>query len=191
MEEYDYTGNELQSAGEAETEQIERQKSTNFENGFTKVENKLFFRGRYLSQDARWVYVTLCHFRNGKTQLCNPNLDTLMERTDLRREDLCNALSELEHFHWIGKKPKRFGGSTSYTIGWPVVPEYDGGERVGLAADQTRPTKEEADRWQQWLKDKKPKKRKWSDIVNKDVKDDVNEIENRSGATIREEDIPF
>lgn len=115
--------------------------------GFTKADNRLFWQGVHLTSDAKWVYLTLVSFRNSKTKATFPSYDKLMERSGLTRVRVSRAIAELEHFHWIGKE-KRFNESNRYDLTYPERYVNNAlGEQVGLADDQTCPTKVEAEQW--------------------------------------------
>jgi hypothetical protein len=101
---------------------------------FTRVPNQMFDRGRYLTVKAKWVFATLCSFRNSKTGATFPSYPKIIERSGINRnDDISKALDELEEFGWL-KRTHRFNESNWYDLSMPVV---------------MRPTKEEAKYWKQ------------------------------------------
>jgi hypothetical protein len=112
------------------------------------------------------AYLSLKSFQNEATKLCYPSYNTIIDRSNLSRGELANALAELEEFSWITKK-KRFGGSTFYTLCTPIVFQLDeDGEREGLAPDQTCPSEQQAASWLVRLKRKKRRRRTgWAETV--------------------------
>ncbi|HEX9929506.1 MAG TPA: helix-turn-helix domain-containing protein [Pyrinomonadaceae bacterium] len=117
---------------------------------FVKVSALLFNQGRYLTTQAKWVYATLRSFTNNETDLTFPSYNKIQERSNLNRVAVANALEELEKFHWI-KRENRFKQTNNYIMSPPIRRNADGTE----AEDQTCPTKEEAAKWKNNLRNKR------------------------------------
>lgn len=133
--------------------------------GFTKADNRLFWQGRYLTTNAKWIHVTLQSFENSETGATFPSYDAIVARTNLRREKIAEGLRELERFCWITKR-KKFSKSTHYYVTHPV--RYEDKVQTILMADQTYPTKEQTVTWAKKIRDeqkakdaKRAKKRGW------------------------------
>jgi hypothetical protein len=86
---------------------------------FRPVPMYLFEQGGNLTADAKLVYIVLLSFKNDATGLCCPSYESLMERTSLSRVRVSQALNELVHFYWVGKR-RKFSGVTHYMVGRPV-----------------------------------------------------------------------
>jgi DNA-binding transcriptional MocR family regulator len=70
---------------------------------------------RGLRFHARWLFVALMYYRNGKTGNAFPSYDTLSEFTGLSRNMISKCLRELESAGWISLK-RRFNATTIYTL---------------------------------------------------------------------------
>jgi hypothetical protein len=70
---------------------------------------------RKLRFHARWLFVALMYYRNGKTGNAFPSYDTLRGLTGLSRNMISKCLRELEDAGWISLK-KRCNASTIYTL---------------------------------------------------------------------------
>lgn len=154
--------------------------------GWTQVDNRLFWQGRYLTSDAKWVYATIRSFMNNDTGKMFPSYDAILERSGMTKPRLAAAQRELEHFYWITKR-KRFSKSTIYKLSFPARVRPD----KSLVADQTVPTKAEAVAWAMRLREE----RKAKDAKRK-TKHGWHEareaIERKRAAEMEEEDsIPF
>lgn len=90
---------------------------------FTRVDNYLFEQGRYLTPEAKLVYVVLCSYRNNKTGKTFPSYEKIQERSGLGRNKIAAALRELEYFYWISRN-KAFTSSNHYYLSNPVDTEY-------------------------------------------------------------------
>lgn len=133
--------------------------------GFTKADNRLFWQGRYLTTNAKWIHVTLQSFENSETGATFPSYDAIVARTNLRREKIAEGLRELERFYWITKR-KKFSKSTHYYVNYPT--RWQDKSQGLLAPDQTCPTKQEAAEWAKKIRDeqkakdaRRAKKRGW------------------------------
>src|ERR1051326_4217935 len=102
---------------------------------FTKVENYIFQEGRYLTPNAKLVYIVLCSFRNNKTGKTFPSYGKIMEKSGLGRNKVADALYELERFYWITRK-KVFIGGNHYSLQYPW--------NVQRGLSRECPTKDEA-----------------------------------------------
>lgn len=80
----------------------------------------LYERGKYLSADAKLVYIVLISFKRDANGLCCPSYESLMERTSLSRDRLRKALNELDRFGWI-KRMNIVGSSNHYEVVQPPV----------------------------------------------------------------------
>jgi hypothetical protein len=117
-----------------------RQKQGFFgQNGsFTKVSNRLFSQGRFLTAEAKVLYITLLSYRNEVTLDCFPSYEKISERSNLSRPAIAKAIAELERFGWIDKW-RRYNKSTEYFIQWP------GGKDDVLG--EPCPSKAQAEQW--------------------------------------------
>lgn len=167
----------------------EKRNPKNWEEAFTKIENRIFTQGRFLTSDAKVAYMTLKSFQNSESGLCFPSYDKIIERSNLSRPKLSLALAELEQFRWI-KKTKRFSGSTHYELTHPLVYLLDAyGIRVGIRPDQTCPTGSEADEWRRQMKAKRRKPGKsWKATVKSESRW-IEEQEKRN--FLDDDNIPF
>jgi DNA-binding MarR family transcriptional regulator len=77
---------------------------------------------RKLRFHARWLFVALMYYRNGKTGSAFPSYDTLRELTGLSRNMISKCLKELESAGWISLK-RRFNATTIYTLNFPALGE--------------------------------------------------------------------
>jgi hypothetical protein len=145
---------------------------------FAKVPMELFYEGRYLSLKAKWVYATLVSFKNGKTGRTFPSYNAIMKRSGInRRQDIADALEELEHFNWI-TKTRHFSKANDYFVGGcPVTNLHDGTKFRPL-----RPTKSEADIW-------KSRNRKRSTQFNEFILDRTSKVTEQEDEWA--EEIPF
>lgn len=100
-----------------------------------------YVRGRYLSKDAKWLYVTLKSFENNKTKLIFPKQETIQEVGNLGKNAITKALKELESFGWI-KRIKTKGQSTTYQLLEPTNPMGDFEETIVQI-----PSREAAIKW--------------------------------------------
>lgn len=75
-------------------------------------------RKRKLRFHARWLFVALMYYRNGKTGNAFPSYDTLHELTGIHRNMISKCLRELESAGWISLK-RRFNRTTVYTLNFP------------------------------------------------------------------------
>jgi hypothetical protein len=113
---------------------------------FTKVDNYIFEEGRYLTPNAKLVYIVLLSFRNNKTGKTFPSYDKIMAKSGLSRNKVAAALNELEYFLWISRK-KVFIGGNHYYVAYPADKEYK------LITEW--PSKEVAKEYAQKVKDNK------------------------------------
>ncbi|MDT7807997.1 MAG: Helix-turn-helix domain [Acidobacteriota bacterium] len=118
------------------------------EGTFTRVDNYIFKEGKFLTAEAKLVYVVLCSYRNNKTGKTCPSYDKIRDRSGLSRNKVAAALNELEHFHWVSRK-KVFKGGNHYHVSWPVDNEYK--------LPSTCPTEQAAKQYAQMIKDTKPR----------------------------------
>lgn len=127
---------------------------------FAKVPMELFYEGRHLSLEAKWVYATLVSFKNNKTGKTFPSYEAIMKRSGItRRQTIADALKELEHFNWIIRR-KKVGKSNSYFVGeCPVERTTDA---FALNFRPLRPTQAEAESWKA---SKRRQNDKWSEYV--------------------------
>jgi DNA-binding transcriptional MocR family regulator len=79
-------------------------------------------RKRKLRFHARWLFVALMYYRNGKTGNAFPSYDTLRELTGLSRNMISKCLRELESAGWISLK-RRFNATTVYTLNFSASEE--------------------------------------------------------------------
>lgn len=142
-------------------------KKTKVVGGWTQLDNRLFWQGRYLTANAKWVYATLRSFKNNDTGKTFPSYDAIVERSGLSRPKVAEGLRELEKFSWIAKS-KRFSKSTNYNLSYPAV--WQDKSQGVLTPDQTCPTKEQASTWanrlrsERKIKDaRRKKKRGWQE----------------------------
>jgi DNA-binding transcriptional regulator GbsR (MarR family) len=155
--------------------------------GWTKLENRLFWQGRYLTANAKWIYATLRSFMNNDTGRTFPSYDAIVERSGLSRPKVAEGLRELEYFNWIAKH-KRFSKSTNYTVSYPI--RFLDKSKGLLHPDQTSPTKEEAVAWASELREKrkaKDERRK----IKRGWKQAREAIEKKRITEMEEDDIPF
>ena len=115
---------------------------------FTKVENYLFEEGKYLTGDAKLVYVVLCSFRNNKSGRIYPSYEKIVDRSGICRNRVAAALNELEAFRWMTRK-KAFKGGNQYDLWYPwnVKPDLP----------KEWPTKEEAKHYDKMIRERKPR----------------------------------
>jgi len=71
-----------------------------------------------LSLHARWLFVTLRFYTNGKSGVAFPSYETIKELTGMRRQKIADSIRELEGKGWLTKR-KRFGKSNLYTLNIP------------------------------------------------------------------------
>lgn len=112
---------------------------------FMKVPKELVYEGRCLSVKAKWVYATLVSFKNIKTGKTFPSYEAIMKRSGIRRkQDIADALAELEHFRWITRS-RNFSKSNDYVVGGvPVRTLSDGRKFTPLC-----PTPSQAKMWRE------------------------------------------
>lgn len=125
---------------------------------FARVPMELFYEGRHLSPEAKWVYATLVSFKNNKTGKTFPSYESIMRRSGItRRQTISDALKELEHFGWITRR-KKVGKSTSYSVGEPEKPLDD------VKFKPLRPTEAEA---AEWKVTKRRRNERWPEFISK------------------------
>jgi biotin operon repressor len=82
---------------------------------FTKIPFDFIENAKSLSWHARWLYVTLMYYRNGKSGEAFPSYDKITELTRMRREKISKSIEELERWGWI-QKHRRYSNSNVYTL---------------------------------------------------------------------------
>jgi hypothetical protein len=142
---------------------------------FTRVDNYIFEEGKYLTPEAKLVYVVLCSYRNNKTGKTFPSYDKIMARSGLGKNKVAAALNELHAFSWIRRR-KVFIGGNHYELlyPWNVQP--------GLPREW--PTKEEAKEYARMVRERKPRygTKSWD-------KEDVEEYDEPE--ELDDDDVPF
>ena len=73
-----------------------------YRQGFAKVDVVFLEFGKYLTQAAKIVFVTLKSFSHGD-DIVFPSLTTIEHRSGLSRPTVSEAINELEEFHWVTK----------------------------------------------------------------------------------------
>ena len=82
---------------------------------FTKIPFDFIENAKELSWHARWLYVALMYYRNGKSGEAFPSYDKITELTRMRREKISKSIAELERWGWIRKR-RRYSNSNVYTL---------------------------------------------------------------------------
>jgi len=85
---------------------------------FAAIPNEFIESARTMSDPARWLFVLLRYYTNGKTGDAFPSYDELQEMTGWRRTKVSAAIKELVESGWITRQ-KRFGASTIYRLTRP------------------------------------------------------------------------
>jgi hypothetical protein len=91
---------------------------------FVAIPHSFVKYARGLSFHARWLFVTLRFYTNGKSGLAFPSYDKIKELTGMRREMIAKSIRELERSGWLRRK-KRFNNSTLYELLMPRPPLQD------------------------------------------------------------------
>lgn len=87
------------------------------EDKFIKVPRYFIERGRYLTPQAKWVWVVLKYFENYRTKQIFPSHSTIEELSGLSKTAVSKALKELEEFLWIIKQTEP-GKVTRYQLSY-------------------------------------------------------------------------
>lgn len=80
---------------------------------------------------ARWLFVALLYFRNGRTGNAFPSYDTLHDLTGLHRNMISECMKELEDAGWISRK-RRYNATTLYTVNFPATNGGDSNQSNGV-----------------------------------------------------------
>lgn len=95
-------------------------------------------KDKKLSYHARWLFVALRYYTNGRSGTAFPSYSTINRLTGMRREKISASIKELENAGWVTKQP-RFGNSSIYTL---TVPQQGGITESSESADSTNPPSE-------------------------------------------------
>jgi hypothetical protein len=110
---------------------------------FVQVSFDLIERGRYLTPQAKWLYVVLRSFKN-KERGTFPGYVKIMERGGLKRNAVAKGLKELERFGWIVRSSSGKKRSNAYEFHYPSTVIEGTEEEYG---SQVFPTEELAKEW--------------------------------------------
>lgn len=98
---------------------------------FTTIPYSFIEQSKGLSFHARWLFVVLRYYTNGKSGEAFPSYDTIQTLTGLRREMIAKSIRQLESRGWLSKR-KRFNGSNCYTLNIPS-PCANGNDRTPVS----------------------------------------------------------
>jgi hypothetical protein len=98
---------------------------------FTTIPYSFIQQSKGLSFHARWLFVVLRYYTNGKSGEAFPSYDTIQTLTGMRREMIAKSIRQLESRGWLSKR-KRFNGSNCYTLNIPAPSAY-GKERTPIS----------------------------------------------------------
>jgi hypothetical protein len=82
---------------------------------FVTIPHSFINESRELSFHARWLFVTLRYYTNGKMGVAFPSYGTIQKLTRMRREKIASSIRELEKAGWLERK-RRFNKSTFYRL---------------------------------------------------------------------------
>jgi hypothetical protein len=91
---------------------------------FVAIPHSFVKGARGLSFHARWLFVALRYYTNGKSGLAFPSYDKIRQLTGMRRAMIAKSIGELEHAGWL-RRQRRFNTSTLYEIVMPRPPSQD------------------------------------------------------------------
>lgn len=123
-----------------------------YSKGFAKVDVAFLEFGRYLTKDAKLVYIAIKSFAAGTESKPFPSYTSIQHRAGISRPQVAAALHELETFNWIRRirptndEGELTGQNNRYTIG-QCTRVIDGVKHLVLS-----PTKEQAKAWKEHKK---------------------------------------
>jgi len=88
---------------------------------FIAIPTSFVIASKPLTDKARWLFVLLREYTNGKSGVAFPSYDTIRERTGWGRSQISNAIKCLEKHGWLSRQ-HQFGGVTLYRLVKPVEP---------------------------------------------------------------------
>lgn len=98
---------------------------------FITIPYTFIHAGKSLSLHARWLFVALRYYTNGKSGVAFPSYATIGKLTGMRREKISSSIKELENNGWL-ERQKRFNNSTIYKL---ILPRPSSDE-AGFAPDE-------------------------------------------------------
>jgi hypothetical protein len=85
---------------------------------FVAIPHSFIQNARGLSFHARWLFVVLRFYTNGKSGVAFPSYNTIQALTGMRREKIASSIKELEESGWL-RRQRRFSSSTIYEVVMP------------------------------------------------------------------------
>jgi hypothetical protein len=128
---------------------------------FVMLSLDLIDQGKYLTTNAKWVYVIVRSFKFTDKSRAFPTYETIMKRGNFNRNQVANALSELVHFGWLRRVKARTVKSqrlrNTYEFYYPLTLNKETGEEL---PDQPCPSKQMADEWKKARREKQKNSKK-------------------------------
>ncbi len=91
---------------------------------FTIIPNELIDADDSLSINAKYLFILLRYYTNGKTQSAFPSYEVIRRKTGWAKTTISRAIKELEQAEWLIKQ-RQFGANTHYVLKRPPVAKMD------------------------------------------------------------------
>ncbi len=98
-----------------------------------------FIETRGLSTSARWLFVVLRYYTNGKTEVAFPSIQTLADTAGMKRHTVVRAIRELIAAGWLSRL-KRYGKTAIYSIEIPSSAQNGTSAEMGTVSSAKRDT---------------------------------------------------